>query len=67
MSYLIEQKNSRRNFLKFLAASPLFSTSLVLSHNINEEGNFILNVKDALDVFDFKAAAKKILPPAHYG
>ena len=67
MSYLIDQKNSRRNFLKFLAASPLFSANLVLSHNMNEEGNFILNVKDALDVFDFKAAAKKILPPAHYG
>jgi hypothetical protein len=44
---------ARREFLKFLAASPLFLQSPSAS--------------DALDVFDLEAAAQKAIPPAHWG
>ena len=67
VNHLFDNKNSRRTFLRYLAASPLASISPGFSHDVNEEGEVILNAEDALDVFDFKATAKKILPPAHYG
>jgi isopentenyl diphosphate isomerase/L-lactate dehydrogenase-like FMN-dependent dehydrogenase len=49
----------RREFLKFLAGSPLFLWE-------NEE-HLIGNPRDALSVFEFEPVAKKALPPAHYG
>jgi isopentenyl diphosphate isomerase/L-lactate dehydrogenase-like FMN-dependent dehydrogenase len=57
----------RRNFLKFLAASPLFAAlpaAAWQSHTLDE---VLANPKDALDVMDFEAAAHKALPPAHWG
>lgn len=50
----------RRNFLRFLAASPL-----ALMHG--EEPSLIGDPAQALNVFDFEAAARKALPPAHFG
>src|SRR5215471_16770616 len=44
---------ARREFLKFLAASPLLLQTPIAS--------------DSLDVFDLEAAAQKIVPPAHWG
>jgi len=44
---------ARREFLKFLAASPLLLQTPTAS--------------DALDVFDLEAAAQKAIPPAHWG
>src|SRR5215813_13612876 len=44
---------ARREFLKFLAASPLLLQTPIAS--------------DSLDVFDFQAAAQKAIPPAHWG
>jgi 4-hydroxymandelate oxidase len=47
--------SDRREFLKFLAASPLFVQGQTPT------------ASDALDVFDFEAAAQKAIPPAHWG
>jgi len=50
---------SRRRFLHYLAASPLLAQQ-PSPHVIAAPG-------DALNVFDLEAAARKALPPAHYG
>jgi 4-hydroxymandelate oxidase len=49
----------RREFLRFLAGSPLF-----LWEN---EDRLIESPAQALSVFEFEPVAKKALPPAHYG
>jgi 4-hydroxymandelate oxidase len=58
--------SDRRAFLKFLAASPLLA-GLAPLQNVLAEDAVIGAAADALDVFDFEAAAKKVLPPAHWG
>ena len=62
----------RREFLKFLAASPLLGVSARLLAEETLAGSalpdyLITKPEDALDVFDFHALAKHKLPPAHYG
>jgi 4-hydroxymandelate oxidase len=49
----------RRKFLAFLTASPLLQGQ--------EGSDTIGDAKDAINVFDFEPAARKILPPAHWG
>lgn len=58
----------RRQFLKFLAASPACAAlgGTAVAHD-NESGEAVSTALEALDVFDLKATAKKSLPPAHYG
>jgi 4-hydroxymandelate oxidase len=51
--------SARRNFLRFLAASPLLAAQQTSSP--------ISNPKDAINVFDFEGAARQALPPAHWG
>jgi isopentenyl diphosphate isomerase/L-lactate dehydrogenase-like FMN-dependent dehydrogenase len=51
---------ARRRFLRFLAASPLFSIN-------GQETGVIKDPSQALNVFDFEAAARKAVPPAHFG
>ncbi|MBI2688039.1 MAG: alpha-hydroxy-acid oxidizing protein [Acidobacteria bacterium] len=46
----------RREFLRFLAASPLFA-----------QPPAITDPKDAINVMDFELLAQKALPPAHWG
>lgn len=48
--------NSRREFLSFLAASPLALA----------QPEVLANPKDALDVFDFEEAARRAVPIAHW-
>ena len=55
--------HSRRHFLKFLAASPLFSA---LPPQALQE-YVISNPAEAINVLEFEAAARKALPPAHWG
>lgn len=54
----------RREFLRFLAASPLMvgarAQEAVTSGTLS-------NAKDALSVMDFEPLARKALPPAHWG
>lgn len=78
----------RRNFIRFLAASPLLTSAAVssmvgaltaasgaavaqsydvLRAPASKVGDVIDAPEQALDVFDFEPAAKKALPPAHYG
>ncbi len=54
---------TRRRLLRYLAASPL---ALPLSAALRAE-DAITSVKDALNVFDFEEAARRTLPPAHWG
>ena len=52
----------RRRFLRFLAASPLFAEAWA-----QQTWPAITSAKDAVDVMDFEEAARKVLPPAHWG
>src|SRR6516225_6321159 len=52
----------RRRFLRFLAASPLFAEAWA-----QQAWPIITSAKDAVDVMDFEEAARRVLPPAHWG
>jgi 4-hydroxymandelate oxidase len=54
----------RRRFLKFLAASPLAASFPLLR---SQDPFLPSNPKEALNVLDFEAVARKALPPAHFG
>jgi isopentenyl diphosphate isomerase/L-lactate dehydrogenase-like FMN-dependent dehydrogenase len=63
---------SRRSFLRFVAASPLLPLlGLPSCSRRPDPEQELLNVlsspDDAINVFDFQAAAEATLPPAHYG
>src|ERR1700722_10194733 len=64
---LNRQLRNRRNFLKFLAASPLFAALPAGAWQTHTLDELLSNPKDALDVMDFEAAARKVLPAAHWG
>ncbi len=55
----------RRAFLKFVAGSPLLALVPSLAEALQQGG--LEQAAHALDVFDFEAAAQKIVPPAHWG
>jgi isopentenyl diphosphate isomerase/L-lactate dehydrogenase-like FMN-dependent dehydrogenase len=55
---------NRRQFLKFLAASPLLAAQ---GEPVEENASVIAKPEDALNVMDFEPAARKALPPAHFG
>lgn len=62
----------RREFLRFLAASPLaacaFSQKVLAQGTPPGDPKFpILNAQDALSVMDFEGLARQVLPPAHWG
>jgi isopentenyl diphosphate isomerase/L-lactate dehydrogenase-like FMN-dependent dehydrogenase len=54
----------RRRLLQFLVASPLMASTKYQAMAA-EAG--LARAADALDVFDFEAAARQIVPPAHWG
>jgi len=57
---------SRRAFLKFLAGSPLFAG--LPAFRLQALTDYVIsNPAEAIDVFEFEAAARKALPPAHWG
>src|SRR5207248_4518017 len=77
----IDQAESRRAFLKFLAASPLLAAS-DLAAWANESPSrlpdpmlwaprnldkLISSPKEAINVFDFEPVMAKNVPPAHFG
>ena len=62
--------SNRREFFQFLAASTVLTPSvrawaqqLAVSH----EPPVLMSAKDALQVMDFEEAARRALPPAHWG
>jgi 4-hydroxymandelate oxidase len=54
---------NRREFLKFVAGSPL----LLAAGQVPRGDDVITSIGDALNVFDFEPVARKNLPAAHYG
>ena len=61
---------NRRHFLQFLAASTVIAPAtrawaqqLAASHEVAT----LASAKDALDVMEFEEAARRALPPAHWG
>ena len=82
MTPIVDRATSRRRFIQFLAASPLFAgTSLAaLAAEPGPErpadpfvwaprdyDHLIASPKEALDVFDFEPVMHKNVPPAHFG
>ena len=64
--------SDRREFLKFLAGSPLLLASPSLLDAFTQapaspQAAALASAADALDVFDFEAMARRVLPPAHWG
>ena len=62
---------NRREFFQFLAASTVLTPSvralaqqLAVSH---DQPGVIMSAKEALQVMDFEEAARRALPPAHWG
>ena len=52
---------NRREFLKFLAASPLLGAA----GQVQQGADIIASAQDA-NVFDFETVARHKLPPAHF-
>ena len=75
------QITSRRRFIQFMAASPLFAGTALsaLAEEMPERAadpfvwaprdydHLIASPKEALDVFDFEPVMRKNVPPAHFG
>src|SRR5437870_2742346 len=61
--------SNRRAFLKFLAGSPLLAGASSIIEALAQQAppSVIDKAADALDIFEFEAAARKVLPPAHWG
>ena len=65
--------SDRREFLKFLAGSPLLLASPAWLEAFTQAPTpqaaaaTLASAADALDVFDFEAMARRVLPPAHWG
>ncbi len=55
---------ARREFLRFLAASPLIARAWAQEA---PAAGVLSSAKDALSVMDFEPLARKMLPPAHWG
>ena len=65
--------SDRREFLKFLAGSPLLMAYPALLEAFTQAPTpqvaaaILQSAADALDVYDFEAMAHRVLPPAHWG
>jgi 4-hydroxymandelate oxidase len=73
---MTHQIATRRRFLEFLAASPLFAhaaswanaqTVSPSSSSPRDSANLIADPKQAINVFDFEPVMKKNVPAAHFG
>src|SRR5882757_10762320 len=80
MTSSIVRATSRRNFLRYLAASPLFASAALSAYGAETPsklpdpmiwapaaGELINSPKDAINVFDFEPVARQNVPPAHFG
>ena len=66
MSVVPGPDRGRRAFLRFLASSPLFASAGALAAVLQDD--FVISMpEEALNVLEFEAAARKALPPAHWG
>jgi 4-hydroxymandelate oxidase len=83
-----ELKETRRRFLRMLAASPVLASPGLVGGSLlkliaggevsdgqfrgwldtlHQDDGVISSPEQALNIFDFEAAARKMLPPAHFG
>jgi 4-hydroxymandelate oxidase len=80
MTSPIVRAASRRRFLQYLTASPLFASSALSAYGMEAPsklpdpmiwapaaGELINSPKDAINVFDFEPVARQNVPPAHFG
>ena len=59
--------DSRRQFLKYLAASPALAYAQSTRRWAGLGDGSIISPEQAIDVFDFESVAESVLPPAHWG
>ena len=58
----------RRDFLKYLAASPLLTNYSAFAQEVEETlGQRLTNPRDVINVFEMEAVARENIPPAHLG
>lgn len=58
----------RRQFLKFLAASPLLTNYSAFAQEVEETlGERLTDPSDVINVFEMEALARERMPPAHFG
>jgi isopentenyl diphosphate isomerase/L-lactate dehydrogenase-like FMN-dependent dehydrogenase len=58
----------RRQFLKFLAASPLLSNYSAFAQEVEETlGEQLTDPREVINVFEMEALARERMPPAHFG
>lgn len=67
MPTVFDPNASRRQFFRFLAASPLVAKAAESGPASSGAAATVKTPGEALDVFDFEAAARARLPPAHWG
>jgi 4-hydroxymandelate oxidase len=58
---------NRRNFLRFLAGSPLIARAWAQQTSSEPLPTALKSAKDVLDVMEFEEIARRTLPPAHWG
>ena len=58
---------SRRQFLKYLAASPALAYAQSTRRYAGLGDGLISSPEHAINVFDFESVAESVLPPAHWG
>ena len=60
--------NQRREFLKFLAASPLLTSYSAFAREVEETlGQRLTDPSEVINVFEMEAIARERIPPAHFG
>ena len=58
----------RRQFLKYLAASPLLPSYSAFAQEVEETlGERLTDPRDVINVFEMEALARERIPPAHFG
>jgi len=60
------EERSRRHLLKFLFSSPVIAPFIDLAAALDPRSGIITDPDRALNVFDFEAAARQTMPPAHF-
>lgn len=62
------RQSHRREFLKFLAGSPLLASFSAFTQEIEESlGERLTNPDQVINVFEMEAIAREKVPPAHFG
>ena len=60
--------NQRREFLKFLAASPLLTSYSAFAQEVEETlGERLEDPSEVINIFEMEAVARSKVPPAHMG